>query len=430
LKIKLWKDKWTKKSRIPFKSIAYGIILLLLITMLIAAIMPGQPRRQMSIYNDEWNDLSKFRDELVKQGYKTKNIMASPSTLNRYWLSQGANFTWADTLIMVIGVEKPYTKAEALSLLEYTYYDEARILVADDFGYGNDLFEKMEISAQVVSGARLYSEDYEKNPAFVKAKATIENHEYDIMLNKPSTINAELGGPFIKSDAQSWLDVNDNQDKDLNETEDIHYMGNFFSGHWGAVLSDPSIFINDMFDRAQNRAFILALVRHLLPNGGTVIFDESRHASKDPVSEARSNIYDGIMFVVTNYYAAGALVLFCLAGCVLYLIKMKLPEEWFHTDVLLKPNLREYEEPELSRTDHIRLRFILQNKLRIAMGLSEEEFSKVRKDQIEQVVTDPDLFKFLYLKHGYTKEELEYIMEKMKDFDMKHITMDLFREVV
>jgi hypothetical protein len=60
--------------------------------------------------------------------------------------------------------------------------------------------------------------------------------------------------------------------------------------------------------------------------------------------------------------------------------------------------------------------------LRIALGLSEEEFSKLSKEQIRRALPDQGLFQFLYVRRGYNKTELEFIIKRIEDTDFRAIS--------
>jgi hypothetical protein len=59
----------------------YGTLLLLIGVVLSSYIQTGN-RSQLSAYDDDWNDLSAFREDINDMGVTTRSVVSSPLLLN------------------------------------------------------------------------------------------------------------------------------------------------------------------------------------------------------------------------------------------------------------------------------------------------------------------------------------------------------------
>lgn len=380
-----------------------ALVLILLVGMIVSAIFPWETEHQMSAYNDHWNDVSSFRGALKAQGYEIGNIMSSPKVLED-------QDDWLGTVLIITGVERPYTQEEIDAIGKFIERD-GRVILADDYGYSGPLLQEF-VGDVFLNGSTLYSSNYVKNPAFVRVSALVDR-EYHVLLNKPSAIQGTLPGHIISiTDNRTWMDANENNEKDIEELEGIYVIGLKFANN--IFLSDPSLFINDMWKREDNAAFALALVRDLLPQGGKVIFEESRHISSDTGARVQREVYDSLLFVAFDNWARGLIIAISLLSVMAYLRYVRLPSEWFHRDNLNEAWLMNYTEPFLAAEDNLRVKNLLENKVRVAAQMSPREFALKRKALIEKMLTDKDLVKFLTKWKTHSKAELEGALEKIK----------------
>ena len=93
---------------------------------------------QLSAYDDDWNDISQFRESLENEpdtSYNVSAILSNPAVLDEVPNP-------SSTLLVIAGTESPYTTLE-LEILVKFMEKGGSILVFGDFDYSNtiaDLF--------------------------------------------------------------------------------------------------------------------------------------------------------------------------------------------------------------------------------------------------------------------------------------------------
>lgn len=169
------------------------------------------------------------------------------------------------TLVVILAPNEPYTPGE-LERIETFVRRGGTVLVGGDFGTAvNELLAGINASARI-DGALLRDErNYGRSPAFPLATnvSGFDGVE-ELALNYPSAVvtpNATNATVIAETSAYAYADVNRNGELDDAESMRAYPiltrepLGN------GTVLtvSDPSVFINSMLDRGDNRAFAQAL---------------------------------------------------------------------------------------------------------------------------------------------------------------------------
>ena len=252
----------------------------------------------LSIYSDGWDGLSKFRKELEKGKYDISTIISNPLILREVEHP-------GHSLYICVGIEKGYDPLQVDAIEDFVNRG-GRVLIADDYGDANSLSEEMGVR---FTGHRVWSRDYEFNLSFIRVNARVGWNDYTVLLNDPTTLKTlGLVSPlfkepetFMNTSKESYEDTNDNGKIDSIGDQDTYGelpVGVFVEsrGEAGSMvfISDSSFCINDMWDRYDNTAFSLALVRRLLGHQGTVIFDESRHIQSTPI--------ENLVYTLENIY--------------------------------------------------------------------------------------------------------------------------------
>jgi hypothetical protein len=369
--------------------------------------------RQLSAYTGHWNDISFMRLDLEKDGYTIENVMSSPRVLD-------TQDSWDRSLLIVAGIERPYTKDEIASISKFLEHG-GKLLLADDRGYSEPLLKKLGMNLKI-NTSKVYSPSYLKNPDFIELSGyldsgPISNQDYTVLSDKPATFEGSIPGTiFLTTDNDTWIDTNGNKERELNEPLRTYIVGFFVNGN--TYLSDPSVFINDMWVRDQNALLGRDIVRAMLPYGGKVIFEESRHVSTDSGHRAQKALYDIFIFIAFDNYARGVVVAVCIVAVLFYLRYVRLPTDWRHLPNLDEPYLVNYTEGSLSQSDGLRIKVLLENKVRVGLQLSPTEFNLKKRDLMGKVLEDPDLYRFYKAWDAYKKEDLERILEKIKDLEI------------
>ncbi|MFC6954598.1 DUF4350 domain-containing protein [Halorubellus litoreus] len=192
------------------------------------------------------------------------------------------------------------SNATAVVLSPVSEYDQASLsavrafverggtlVVAGDFGGGaNALLSGVGAEARIDGRLLRDERRYGATPAMPLA-TNVTNSTYTrgvdrLALNYPSVVNATDDVRVLaRSSSFSYLDVNRNDALDDAETLGARPVVTAESVGDGTVVvvSDPSLFINTMLDRQDNRAFVVALA-----DDGPVAFDYSHAGGVPPLA--------------------------------------------------------------------------------------------------------------------------------------------------
>jgi len=142
----------------------YGVLFLLLFSIVSSYLVDSDPH--LSAYDDDWDDLSAFRQDLKDMGVDTRSLVSSPVLLNEIDNPE-------DTVFIVTGVEQDtislprftgdadvvqfsesegYTTTEIEAILQYVA-SGGTLIVMDDFGFASGLASAFDLG---YSGHRLY----------------------------------------------------------------------------------------------------------------------------------------------------------------------------------------------------------------------------------------------------------------------------------
>jgi hypothetical protein len=405
------------------------IVFFIMILLVISGLMlvnPGK-KAQLSIYSDDWHDISDFRADLEALDYTISHVSSSPIYLRQIEKPEKSVF-------IVAGLEREYNILEIEAISNYIY-EGGSVILADDFGYGNSLMENIYIKTGdfTSSGTNNYKLgykflenqvvdiEYEKDPNYVKV-TTDTYFQYELLLNAPSGFieNEDIGyyepdyienvEVLAQSSSLSWVDLNSNYSRDIGETSGpfplilrVNWLPEFdidspFQTGIPSLLliSDPSILINEMWDKADNREFILNHIYKILPNGGKIIFDESVHINENIITEM-ANSYYVIFIYIFSHPAIFILIEFLLFILLLFLTFRTRPIIYHrHKDKLDNKMLYMMLRPDMDITDYFWVRGIMLDKIRVGYKIPQNIFHYYSQDQIRVLVDDDEISDFLF----------------------------------
>jgi len=398
-----------------FRRVFVLALITALVIITVTAIYRGNENTaQLSAYSDNWNDISDFREQLESLNYDTSAILSSPVILNDIDDPE-------DTLFIVTGVEREYSVSEINAIKNFNSRGGS-IIMADDFGHGNGLSEEFKVT---IWNQRLWDEQYVRNPSFVVIdvndfRAGGTTFSGQIILNDPSAIRTSEGRVLARSTESSWLDTNDNEQKEMSEpyrsyqvVVEITPVYSDTSAKAGNItfISDPSIFINDMWGMANNSLFLNMLVFRHLPSGGEVIFDESRHVQDEKTSSAVQLFLEGMVKLSRDDFIktlAGVIVVLVAAVIV---VAVENPSNLRHNFNLSYSRTLKLEDPFIQTKDTSRIRYLFLEKVRLAQGYSLEDFQKLSEEEVANLIGSEELAEFaLNFERLYSTEELEIVL--------------------
>lgn len=367
---------------------------------------------QLSAYDSGWDDLSKFRTSLELNNFKTSSIVSTPLILNR---SEGT--AAAGRVLVVIGVERPYMPAEIATIVEFVSTGGC-LLLADDFGYGNSLALKFDLA---FSGRKLFSAAFDRNPAFIKLNGTVDNTlsgpRFSLISDRPTALEKVVDDNVRGwTYRDTWLDENGNGERDLLEASNPYPVVAAVDYIEGAVIvvSDPGLFINDMWGRADNSEFILGLVTKYFSGAHEFIFDETRHKPETLREGAwRTGMLLEVM-ALDNIYGKVAMVVLSLLALIVGALMVRPPAEWRHEDTLGEVSLYYLAEGKYRAEDRTRLRQSFLEKVRISLNLYPDEFAMLGRDRLREEIDDGPLIGLVEHPQSVRTNELDGLVERAR----------------
>lgn len=220
----------------------------------------------LSMFNTNWNGCSEFAKLLAENG----NIYPIFYPYSSVKLSE------LEGTLLIIGPNIDFSQEEAEEVKKFVEKGGI-VFIADDFGSANSLLEKIGIKARFskIPLIDIFYINRSEFPVVVR----IEDPELavgvdNIKLNIPAAIIGAEGEIF--SSKVSLLG---------DKIGSYPIMAEMSHGKGKIILfSDPSVFMNDMFD--ENRKFVENLVEDL---GKNFYYDEAHRADFNPYSIA--NVY-------------------------------------------------------------------------------------------------------------------------------------------
>jgi hypothetical protein len=244
---------------------------------------------EFSMYNAGWNGCSNIAVKTYTEGkfqptftFDANELTITPKSFVEYPLDS------KNATILIIGPHSEFSSGEA-DYLRGFLRKGGMVLLADDFGTGNDLLVKINATARF-TGDLLLDLSFEKKPSFVtifdfpKPSHPLLMNVSHLLLNYATSITPGRNTTVLAVSSQlSWLDKNLNGKEDAGEVKGpfpVLALEQYGNGTI-VLLSDSSVLINSMKNRLDNTVFRENLLRYLFLDRGTVIIDESHRV--DPL---------------------------------------------------------------------------------------------------------------------------------------------------
>ncbi len=180
------------------------------------------------------------------------------------------------TLILIPYLE--FTRAE-LGMLHNFVTRGGTLILADDYGYGNQVLEYLKIPLRFSGETLLDPLSHYKNKWFPRilhlTPGPLTSNVTSLVFNRATAINgAEGNGTIALSSSFSFLDQNSNHIRDEEEpVGPFPVISHCQSGNGQVILiTDPSIFINSMESMEDNH-ILLRNIRSFTTSG--LFIDES-----------------------------------------------------------------------------------------------------------------------------------------------------------
>ncbi|MDD5190268.1 MAG: hypothetical protein PHE50_04415 [Dehalococcoidales bacterium] len=181
------------------------------------------------------------------------------------------------------------------------------LLIADDYGSGNDILSYLGLPARFNGNEFLDPLFCMRNPSLPKIvnfSRILVAQGITVSVFNHATVIDNVADEFVLawSSPTSYLDVNGNNKQDINEPSGMYPVAARMPFGNGTIImvSDPSILINSMINRYDNLEFVKTLIGQ---NGGadkTVLFDAS-HLAETPLDVSKRGLGEIRKFVSKPY---------------------------------------------------------------------------------------------------------------------------------
>ena len=194
-------------NRIGLQVAFWAVLGILLLTVLQNFINISQSE-QLSAYDDDWNDMSAFREDINDMGVETRSLVSSPLLLADIEDPRNTTFVVAgverDTLsfpqfdedgFITIATEDGYSPSEVDAIVEFVDTG-GTVIVLEDFGYAGSIGEAYGVR---YSGYQLYDTNYVAELDY--------NYIWMCMQASPCGMNGTTLDPTTIDQHERWSDV-------------------------------------------------------------------------------------------------------------------------------------------------------------------------------------------------------------------------------
>ena len=421
------------------------VILLVTITLSTLVLFPilqivVERDPQLSAYDEDWNDISNFRQALEEDAdtsYNVSAILSNPAVLDDI-------ADPSSSLLVIAGIESPYTELE-LEILVRFMERGGSILVFGDYDYSNTIAQLFAIE---FVQHQLWDQNYRGNVSFIETTAHIDGKSYSVLLNEPVVIkdlnsqslnlwssNIEwTKNVFMTTSKNSWIDSDD--DGAITPDDEAAPLSGFQLGvecglrlegealGSAVFISDSSIGINHMWNENQNSFFLIDLVESIIGTDGQVLFDESRHTQESfgaSLFQAALGFYfllsgDTLVLQIIRLNVLVAVIIFTMAMS----LRQPEPRRLFHIFDIRKPRpFRSYGH----NLDNgiLVLQEVFLERLRLRYQIYEFD-DKSRKERISIL---PDLLNSYNIPLDDDFKVLVGAPKQMRPKDLKNIAQKL-----
>lgn len=393
------------------KAIACALVSIIIAGYLLYPTFSSCNEKQLSCYSTTGRDISKFKQAL-KEKYEVATVLFTPTILKHI-------STPERTLFLVIGVEKNYNQDELNAIVEFIK-SGGKAIIADDFGFGNTVADALSTNETGIkfSGKLLLSENFNLNKSFPVVNASWNNSFYKLLTNAPSALITKGDVTLIAvSGNDAYLDLNDNKAVDLGERLSVPIMAELKFGKGSAILiSDPGLFTNEVWSNSEfdNSKFVLALVDKLLPEGGRIIIDESRHAEERYLQNPYNTI-SAFITLTTNPVLTIITLIVIFVLSILLIFKVKDKSIWQH-----RLNLNAYNPRAIDLSkEQERIKNIIIDRIKTRYNISEDYIRTLDQASLYNLIGDEVLTFFMLSKRLYRDDEMIDVLNKMNREEWK-----------
>ena len=137
-----------KKFWDQYGSKIFALFIVIIMTSVIYPVLIDNAKNpsQLSVYDDSWNDISEFSNDLNADGngkHEIKTIVSRPSIIDKISEieknSTNPTIKTNQTILVIIGVERKYSEYDSKAIYNFVQTG-GKVVIAGDSGYANSAF--------------------------------------------------------------------------------------------------------------------------------------------------------------------------------------------------------------------------------------------------------------------------------------------------
>ena len=284
--------------------LSYALIAaIVVVAFLISVPLLNTTKEDFSTYNTAWNGASDAKALASSDGYTTRSVFA----LSEIGSGDGV-------LFMLNPNSSVSFSASDASTLQSFVKNGGVLVLANDFGNGNAVLSGLGVSSEARFNGSLLEDNVSKgvdaaHPLITDVNASgITGGVHELYFNYGTALDVSGTNVTVLARSAPTSYLSTSASANLSATTGAHpVLATFTYGDGRIVLlSDPSVFINDMLGQADNQQLLTSMFANLT-GGNTaapIMFDESHRAS----APVWSLLYDRINADDTVKYTVIVLV--------------------------------------------------------------------------------------------------------------------------
>jgi len=187
---------------------SFWVVMLILLMTILLNFVNISATNQLSAYDDDWNDMSAFREDIKAMGIETRSLVSSPLLLADIEDPRNTTYILAgverDTLTLpqfdedgfiTIASSSGYSPSEIDAIVEFVEAG-GTAMVFEDYGYANTVAEAFGIR---YSGQQVYDTTYVAELDY--------NYIWMCVQSNPCGMNGTQLDPATLSQHERWADV-------------------------------------------------------------------------------------------------------------------------------------------------------------------------------------------------------------------------------
>jgi len=282
------------RRRIGRAYASIAIVALAVAFLAVSLIAPAlSTTTDFSIYNSGWNGTSQLAIATYNLGLFAPTLRLQETDTEMTVAHLGFEELELDPLsdsLIVIGPSQGFSDGDA-EVVDRFVRGGGVLLLADDFGTGNELLEKIGATSRFSNRLLMdlaFDRRAEFSVCFTFVPGPLTRNVTTLLLNYPTSISVGSASVDVSaySSVASWLDMDEDREMDVGEPRGPFPLLAQEPLENGTIilLSDPSVLINGMQDELDNAMFASNLLTEVSAFRAAVYFDESHRDYFDPIA--------------------------------------------------------------------------------------------------------------------------------------------------